>query len=144
MITREGFKLTAEAEAEYMEFIGTLSNAGCRCYISPPCNHCLHPGNPDNLAESDDAWEPDYAQPEAPQKTPIDEFFDALKVNQDKRTEQSVENLIYTLASMDRAQRRAMHSWPRDGQTEQQRDEKLESARAKRARKAEKRAKSRG
>lgn len=33
--------------------------SGCECHISPPCGCCTHPGNPLNLEETDDAWEPE-------------------------------------------------------------------------------------
>lgn len=48
--------LTAEAESEAAEFSSYFEDAGCSCFISPPCSHCTHPGNPLNLAEDDSAW----------------------------------------------------------------------------------------
>lgn len=51
-------RLTIEAEESYAEFMSSYGRAGCDCHISPPCLHCTHPGNPENLAEDDDAWEP--------------------------------------------------------------------------------------
>ena len=59
-MTREGYRLTAEAENDRMDFISEYGYDGnCSCHLSPPCNSCLHPGNPLNQAEDDTAWEPD-------------------------------------------------------------------------------------
>jgi hypothetical protein len=52
-------QLTSEAEAERCEFEREYSSRGCTCFISPPCNFCLHPGNPLNQEEDDTAWEPE-------------------------------------------------------------------------------------
>jgi hypothetical protein len=41
-------KLADEFEAE---------DGICSCHVCSPCDFCTHPGNPDNLAENDDAWE---------------------------------------------------------------------------------------
>lgn len=49
--------LTAEAEHERMVFDREFDNAGCTCFISPPCSRCTHPGNPDNQAEDETCWE---------------------------------------------------------------------------------------
>ena len=38
--------------AEQFEFYSC-----CSCHISPPCEFCIHEGNPSNLAENEDAWE---------------------------------------------------------------------------------------
>jgi DnaJ-class molecular chaperone len=48
--------LTPEAQADRDEFDATFANSGCACHISPPCNFCVHAGNPDNQAEDEDAW----------------------------------------------------------------------------------------
>lgn len=48
--------LTPEAQAERDVFEATYERSGCSCHLSPPCNFCVHPGNPDNQAEDDDAW----------------------------------------------------------------------------------------
>ena len=32
------------------------NSGGCSCHINPPCNYCLHPGNPHNLEETPEAW----------------------------------------------------------------------------------------
>lgn len=47
-LTKEGQELTREFAKHY-------GKEGCSCY--PPCLGCLHPGNPLNLAESEDLWE---------------------------------------------------------------------------------------
>ena len=39
------------------EEYGSLSRRGCTCCISPPCSFCVHPGNPFNQEEDDEAWE---------------------------------------------------------------------------------------
>lgn len=28
-----------------------LLDRGCQCHLNPPCSHCVHPGNPANIAE---------------------------------------------------------------------------------------------
>jgi hypothetical protein len=50
--------LTAEAEADRADWDREHSDYGCRCHISPPCNSCVHPGNPMNQEEDDSCWEP--------------------------------------------------------------------------------------
>jgi hypothetical protein len=30
---------------------------GCSCHISPPCNSCIHPGNPLNQEQDPECWE---------------------------------------------------------------------------------------
>lgn len=47
-------KLGQELEHEFEVEMG---DSCCSCHINPPCNYCIHPGNPLNLAESDDCWE---------------------------------------------------------------------------------------
>lgn len=41
------------------DFEDEYANRGCQCFISPPCSHCLHEGNPLNLEETEEAWEED-------------------------------------------------------------------------------------
>jgi hypothetical protein len=55
--TREGFRLTPIADADAAEYMANFE--GCSCHISAPCSSCVHPGNPNNLAEDDTAWEID-------------------------------------------------------------------------------------
>jgi hypothetical protein len=52
-MTRE---LTNEAQAERDEFDREYRGGNCSCFISPPCNSCMHPGNPLNQNEDDSAW----------------------------------------------------------------------------------------
>lgn len=52
-MTRE---LTPEAEAEREQFEHEYGDAGCTCFISPPCGWCTHPGNPHNQEEDETAW----------------------------------------------------------------------------------------
>lgn len=44
---------------EYQELANEFEGRDdcCSCHINPPCDHCTHPGNPDNLAENEGAWE---------------------------------------------------------------------------------------
>lgn len=42
-------------EAEWA-FNQNFGDAGCTCFISPPCSFCTHEGNPRNLEETPDAW----------------------------------------------------------------------------------------
>lgn len=51
----------AEGEAE--NFHDEYGDGNCSCYISPPCGSCVHPGNPANLEETDDAWKLVYYPP---------------------------------------------------------------------------------
>lgn len=51
-------RLTQAAEDDRANFDREYSDSGCTCFISPPCSHCTHPGNPLNQ-EDDDCWEPD-------------------------------------------------------------------------------------
>lgn len=53
---RQGKVLTPDAEAEYLDFEQHIADMGCRCCVSPPCEWCVHPGNPINLYECDDCW----------------------------------------------------------------------------------------
>lgn len=39
------------------EFKGLFADRGCTCFISPPCGHCTHEGNPANLDETPEAWQ---------------------------------------------------------------------------------------
>ena len=49
--------LTPEAEAERDQFEAEYGHGGnCSCHISPPCNSCLHPGNPINQEADETAW----------------------------------------------------------------------------------------
>ena len=45
---------------EYQELANIWTNhyedSGCCCHHNPPCGYCTHPGHPENLAESPDAW----------------------------------------------------------------------------------------
>ena len=54
-----GRRLTAEGEALLAWFERDMADRGCTCFISPPCGFCTHEGNPINLEETDDVWEPD-------------------------------------------------------------------------------------
>jgi hypothetical protein len=57
--------LTPEAEAERAYFEREYGRDGnCSCHISPPCDCCIHPGNPLNQAEDENCWVDD---------TPIDQ-----------------------------------------------------------------------
>lgn len=57
-------RLTAAAEADNNDFKREYGRQGCTCFMSPPCNYCMHPGNPANQAEDETAWEED--EPERP------------------------------------------------------------------------------
>lgn len=50
-----------QLKPEYQELADDFDlhykDSGCSCHINPPCNHCIHPGHPDALAEIADAWE---------------------------------------------------------------------------------------
>ena len=58
----EGYELTDEAEAERKQFESTFGSDGnCSCHLSPPCNSCIHPGNPLNQDEDETCWKPETA-----------------------------------------------------------------------------------
>ena len=49
--------LTPEAEDDSLDFVRDHGSEGnCSCHISPPCNSCMHPGNPLQLKSNDAAW----------------------------------------------------------------------------------------
>lgn len=49
--------LTPKAQEDRTNFKAEYGSAGnCSCHINPPCNSCLHPGNPFNQ-EDDSCWE---------------------------------------------------------------------------------------
>lgn len=48
--------LTAEAQADRDNFYAA-DYGGCSCFISPPCNFCVHPGNPRNQDDFDECWQ---------------------------------------------------------------------------------------
>jgi hypothetical protein len=59
MSGRAGYRLTAQARSARESFERQYGDRGnCSCHVSPPCGSCLHPGNPSNQAENDEAWEP--------------------------------------------------------------------------------------
>ncbi|SHG22648.1 hypothetical protein SAMN02745753_03492 [Marinomonas polaris DSM 16579] len=39
------------------EFDIDYKDRGCHCHINPPCGYCVHPGHPENLEETPEAWE---------------------------------------------------------------------------------------
>lgn len=49
--------LTDAAQIDRDEWKRKYEGDGCRCHISPPCNSCTHPGNPDNQAEDQECWQ---------------------------------------------------------------------------------------
>ena len=50
-------ELKAWAEAERYQFMG-LEDRGCVCWTGcAPCSYCVHPGNPRNQEEDEDAWQ---------------------------------------------------------------------------------------
>ena len=59
--SRAGEVLTPEAQADRDDFDLNYASMGCQCCISPPCNYCVHPGNPENQEENDGCWVPAIA-----------------------------------------------------------------------------------
>ncbi len=57
LVKRQVRQLTENAEAERCEFDTHYGGQGCTCFLSPPCSHCTHPGNPMNQEENEDCWE---------------------------------------------------------------------------------------
>lgn len=58
--------LSDEWEAEADDFRRVHGDRGCACFLSPPCNHCTHPGNPLNLDETPEAWVMGYESAATP------------------------------------------------------------------------------
>jgi hypothetical protein len=49
--------LTKEAQAERADFQSEHGTDGnCSCHLSPPCESCMHPGNPLNQDEDESCW----------------------------------------------------------------------------------------
>ena len=48
--------LSAYGEELEWQFLNSMPDYGCTCFINPPCSYCTHPGNPISLEEDDDAW----------------------------------------------------------------------------------------
>jgi hypothetical protein len=48
--------LTADAEYDRANFHYLYGEGNCSCHINPPCNSCLHPGNPLNQEEDENCW----------------------------------------------------------------------------------------
>ena len=55
--TQPGLILTEQAENDRADFINEYRDAGCTCFIFPPCGFCLHEGNPINQEETPECWE---------------------------------------------------------------------------------------
>lgn len=49
--------LTEQAQADRDDFHACYGDGNCSCHINPPCNSCIHPGNPINQAEDESCWE---------------------------------------------------------------------------------------
>lgn len=59
MTTAQTFEreLKPWAQEERDDFEKSFGYSGnCSCHISPPCSSCVHPGNPHNQAEDENAW----------------------------------------------------------------------------------------
>lgn len=54
--------LTKEAQIDRDAF--ERDSQGCTCFISPPCSHCMHPGNPINQDEDESCWEEEEYAPD--------------------------------------------------------------------------------
>lgn len=56
---RRDYKLNAEGQEVYEEFL-SKDYTGCTCHTGhPPCSYCTDPGNPIAIEETDDYWEED-------------------------------------------------------------------------------------
>jgi hypothetical protein len=49
-------ELTKDAQLDRDDFTREYGDGNCSCHLSPPCNSCIHPGNPINQAEDDECW----------------------------------------------------------------------------------------
>lgn len=61
-----GRVLKPEYQAVYDQFMRDFGDFGCSCHVNPPCNCCIHEGNPNNFLENNDAFEvePAAAEPD--------------------------------------------------------------------------------
>lgn len=50
-------QLKPDWQVEADDFELSYLDRGCTCFLSPPCSYCVHPGNPLNLEENEEAWE---------------------------------------------------------------------------------------
>jgi len=57
MIDGRLYQLTQAALAERLEYEADYGDRGCSCHQCAPCGNCVHPGNPLNQDEDDEAWE---------------------------------------------------------------------------------------
>jgi hypothetical protein len=62
MAVRVGVALTKEARDDWEAFDDV--DGGCSCHIAPPCSFCTDPGNPNNLVEDEESWEPTLIESE--------------------------------------------------------------------------------
>lgn len=67
--SRKGFVLKAEYDDLHAQWCREFE--GCTCFLSPPCNSCIHEGHPICLENNDDAWEP-----EVPEEVPLHKLMD--------------------------------------------------------------------
>ena len=49
--------LTEEYQVLADEFDDYTDTYGCACHINAPCSYCTHEGNPNNLENTEEAWE---------------------------------------------------------------------------------------
>ena len=53
------YQLTEQAQNDRDEWeLEYHYGKACSCHISPPCNSCIHQGNPLNQDDNDSCWEP--------------------------------------------------------------------------------------
>jgi len=69
--------LTAEAQAERDQFNAQFGDGNCSCHLSPPCNSCTHPGNPQNQDEDESCWMPEEPVPDEPSEIDVETQFSA-------------------------------------------------------------------
>jgi hypothetical protein len=48
--------LTDKAQKDRDDFHNKYDEGNCSCHINPPCNSCIHPGNPINQEEDDECF----------------------------------------------------------------------------------------
>jgi hypothetical protein len=59
---RQGYKLNEYGQEAYESFLST-DYGGCNCHSHPPCASCTDPGNPINVLETDEFWDPVEVDP---------------------------------------------------------------------------------
>lgn len=74
MLSLPSRRLTKYGQQLKQEFDHLYKAEGCKCDdVVGMCQHCMHPGNPQNLSSYPNAWEA------IPEETKADRIMDAIR-----------------------------------------------------------------